>query len=390
VWHLFPRRSWPWLLLAGAASVAPLVVLRLVPDLYGGWMTEPLVVLTTSAPSLTLVGILGGATVVWQAGRHGAGAALIGTALVIQLIGPLVMASVPAIGSVLFLSTAFFQWLSTVLVVVAMAGAIGAVVASRTGRPAVVGPSSWRVTIAGALVAASPVVLLWWRPEATGSLEDRAAAATDYLLYLGLGFLAGGLVAGAFAGTHALLASATAGLLLGSFGMLIVPSARVLQEITVITTIAALASMIIGYLVALSRWRERIAVTGLTLVVLGLLLLYVVFNRDDPPNDDSAVTRILTPTLMVIGIIAAVAAIAAAGSAPADRGDAPAVLAGLTNAFSLATICLIANISITTAPEDRAPIVGLLPPVIGGAFIAVLLITMRLRAVGWSRLRQGS
>lgn len=204
--------------------------------------------------------LLAATTVVWHAGRRGIGAALTGTALVLQPVGPVVIGSIFT-GNVLLGRGESFWVVSLVLVIVAVAGAIGAILAKPWQATQPPARPSWRVTIVGALVmVAGPALVLIWQPRPM-AFTRISRSALDLLgndfLYLGLVFLAIGLVAGAAAGQRALLTSAAAGLMLGTFGMLITPSVEVLREMVAITVIAAVGSVLLGYVLAMSRWRAQ-------------------------------------------------------------------------------------------------------------------------------------
>src|SRR6266498_3095977 len=110
LWSVLPRRSWPWLLLAGAVCAAPLPLASFTPGVFPGW-SPPLTVITGSAPTFTLVGLLGGASWMWYAGRRSASVALIGAAVVIQLVGPVV------IGSAIIEAPAFYRVFCIVLAI---------------------------------------------------------------------------------------------------------------------------------------------------------------------------------------------------------------------------------------------------------------------------------
>ena len=102
-------------------------------------------------------------------------------------------------------------------------------------------------------------------------------------------------------------------------------------------------------------------------------------SSDNPPDDGNGFTRGLTPVLLVVGVVAAVAAMASVGSALAPTLEAPAVLAGLTTPFALGAIMIIAHFTITT-PVDKAPLVGLLPAAAVGLLVpAILLVVLANR-----------
>ena len=371
LWAVFPRRAWPWLLLAGALCSAPQPVASLTPGVFPGW-TWPFTVIVGSAPAFTLVGVLGAASLMWHAGRRASSASLVGTALVVQLVGPVV------IGSAMLETPGFYRVLAIALTLLAIVGSIFATVVAKGATPPEVPRPGWRVTAAASVAALSGGLPLVWRFNPYGYVGDPevlASSVADYYLRIGLVFLAIGLVVGALAGLRSLLCALTAGLLIGTFGMLIEPSVEVLQEIVVIAVIAVAVSLAIGWVATLSRWRAQIGATGLAVVVVGLLVLFGIFDSDDPPDDGTGFTKGLTPVLLVVGVVAAVAAMGSVGSYLAPALETPAVLAGLTTPFALGAITIIAHFTITT-PPDRAPLVGLLPGAAAGLFIPAVLLML--------------
>lgn len=384
-WQLFPRQSWPRLLAAGALCAVPLTLIQLVPALYGQWMATPVAVLTSCAPVFTLVGVLGATTLVWQAGLRAVGAALAGTALVAQLLGPVIITTIAGMTGLFFQATELVV-IGLVLEIVALVGAVIAMLARQPAGPAP--RPTWRLTLAAGMVSFAPaLVFLIAYPNltdvATVGGGRNSAALLDFYLYSGLLLLTAGVVAGAIAGTRALVGAAATGLALGGFGTLITPSAEVLVEMPVLAVVAAVASMLAGMTAALHRERGRIGIVGLSVVALGLLALAALFNSDQEFSSYETVIFVATPVLLIVGIVAAVTAFATVGDAHAATSETPAVLGVLASPFALGTIAVIGYFTANT-PDDKAPIAGLLPPAGGALFIAAALfglIAARSRSV---------
>jgi hypothetical protein len=151
------------------------------------------------------------------------------------------------------------------------------------------------------------------------------------------------------------------------------PERKRARQLATVTVIAAVGSMVLGCVVALSRWRAQFGTGGIATVALGLIVLAVLFASDEPYASYATFSRVLTPVLLVIGIAAAVAALSSIGSTLAERSETPAVLAGLTTASSLGTIAVIAHFSLHK-PAGKASLAGLLPPAAGAMFVAAALI----------------
>lgn len=366
VWHLFPARSWPWLLLGGAAVAAVDALLRVAPELYQDWMEDVYYILVSCAPALTMIGFLGAATRIWHAGQKAFAAAMTGSAIVIQLVGPVVFRSL------VMDSPEVYRWTTFCLVLLAFAGAIIAVVVASAARvPAVQQRPAWRVTLLAGLGSAAPLVILYWQPAET----EEAAAVGDYLLYLGLTFYAIGLVAGALSGMRALAAGLATGLIIGGFGMLIQPAAVVLYDLPTLAVILSLGAVIAGFAGAMTRARLRIAIGGLGLVSLGLLVMFLLFISDSPLASYDTFTRVLTPILLVIGVIAGTSAIGSIGEVLAEHAEAPAVLAGISVPFSLGTVGILGFIA-ANPPEGKAPLASMLPSVLVALVLAAALVNL--------------
>ncbi|HVX44359.1 MAG TPA: hypothetical protein VHC49_10755 [Mycobacteriales bacterium] len=372
-WQLNSRQSWPWLLVIGAAAAMPGAVLHLDPGLGRSWMSEPLIACAAISSTATLIGLLSAANWMWHHGAQAEGNALTGTALVIQVVGPVVLLTLWGAHADIM------RWLNIVLPALALAGSAAVPVLTRatTGaRPA--GPS-WPVTATGGLAATAPLLFYVWQPDLStpprtlgdvGAVADRVA---DYYLYVGLTFFAVGLVLGLLLGRRILLAAAASGILMAALGMLIVPAVEVLIDYVLLTVVAAAFSVIIGFVLARTRWRAQIGMTGLGVIGIGLVVLAVLFNSDRSFDSYYSFTEGLTPPLVIIGIIAAITALAAVGSAVAEDGAAPAALAGLATPFTLGTIAIIVRFEVDVAP-DKAPLAGVLPPAAAAFFLVVILI----------------
>lgn len=371
-WHRWPHRSWPWLLLTGAICTLPFAAFAVRSSLYRDWMNDALLLLTDAGAVCTLVGLLGAATWMCQAGRRNGGAALIGTVLVVQLVGPVVLLTMRPTAADLVRSVYIG------LPAIALIGSGAAVWQATRYRHELPRPDlrpGWRATIAGGLVAAAPLLPYLWQPHFTGpgTYEHIKDTLADYYLYIGLALLTIGLVAGTALAPAALVPAAGTGLMLGAFGMLILPSVEILVDYVALTAVAAVGSVVIGFVLALSRWRARIGSFGLAGVVAGLVVVAVLVNSDRPFHSYEGFIRGVTPVLVIVGIIAGLAAISAIGAPLAANADAPATLAGLTTPFTLATIAIIGHFG-QAEPADKAPLAGLLPPTAVALFVAALLV----------------
>lgn len=370
LWHRRPGGSWPWLLLAGTVFSIPVLLKAMGMPLHVSGITQDVVtILVQSAPSMSLVGVLGAANWLHQRGRPASGAALMGTALLSQMVGSAVLLTAG------FDAVSFSRVVTIGLFVVGAAGAIGAVMLNLREPIAEIDRPAVRTTVLGALGAVSPVVLLVWRP----SLLDDAADRDSYFLQVGFVLLVIGLVLGGLGGPRLLLGAAASGLLIGPFGMLVAPSVEVLDQFPVLAIGAVLVTTVIAYVLASSPLRLYFAVGGLTVLAAGLVLLFVLFNADDPLRPSDTFDQVFTPILVVIGIVAVCCALAGTGAAMAREAASPAVLAGLSTPFALGTIAIIADFT-AHPPAGKARIVGMLPPVIVCVLIAVTLLAVLARA----------
>ncbi|RZS33936.1 hypothetical protein EV193_11086 [Herbihabitans rhizosphaerae] len=376
VWQLTPRRGWPWLLLAGAVLAAPASLMQVWHALYADWMDDILIIATGAAPAFTVAGLCGAATVLWQAGNRAAGGTLVGATLVVQLVAPVVLMS----GG--FDARETIAIVGLVLVVPAIVGAAITVSASTVIPSSVPVRPDLRTTIAGAVAAVTPALFPILQPSRQ-EMRSNPDTISDYFLYCGLIALVIAIAAGMAAGLLNLLASAALGLLLGAFGMMIMPSVEVLREFAVVAIIAAIGSVVIGVLVAQSRWRFQIGMGGLALVVVGLFVFFLMVNSDDVRSYRDFLDG-ATPVLVVIGVIAALSTVTSVGSVVARRSDTPAIVVGLTVPFTVAVIGLITWLMLT-APDDKAPLTNMLPASAAGVLIAGVLVAMIVNRYGESQ-----
>ncbi|OLF08354.1 hypothetical protein BLA60_23280 [Actinophytocola xinjiangensis] len=345
VWRLAPARGWPVLLLAGAACAVPanLREAGVTPDLVSNDLTFRLVLAVSACwPPLTVVGALGAAMVVWQAGRHAVGVALAGAAVASQLVGTLTFVHLDQTDPLREFRPTLVLVLVGVAAVTALAGfAAGS---GRIERPPV------RVTVAGAVASLAPLalLLLWPSPRAAFNLGDPDQA----LLLLGIGMLAGGLVVGAVAGWRALLGGLVAGALLGVFGAIVMPVPLAQVQAPTLALTVAVAAVPLGFLAALSRWRLRLGVGGLLVVIAGLVAAYLVSGMDSP---NETVVVALEPVLVLAAGVGTVAGVAAVAERLADQAAAPPVLAGLAAPFTLGVTALMTHLLVQTRPTPGQP-----------------------------------
>jgi hypothetical protein len=366
VWHLFPHRAWAPLLAVGALCALPMPLLLLSPEAGDDWMAEPLAILNRCAPVFTLVGILGAATMTWQAGRRALGATLAGAALMTQLVGLVVTISTSHMTG-MYVPAQTLAVVSVVLILLALAGAVVAVVLTvrQPEEPAV--RPRWRVTIAAGLLAGAPLLEYAFLPGPSRDIDE------NLYLYLGLGFAAAGLVAGALAGKHVLVGSAAAGLILGAFAVLVSPTLQELQDTPVLIVTAALGSLLAGLAAGMSRWRAQIGMTGIAVVAVGLGVLSFLFNSDQEYSAYEGFAQVATPVLLVIGVVAGVAALAAVGAAHSATAETPAVLSAMPTGFVLGTVAIAIHFW-SHRPEDGMSSASMLPVAAVALLIAALLV----------------
>jgi hypothetical protein len=341
-WHLAPARSWAWLLLAGALCALPNPLLQLNPDLLTSEeMFEAVLAVTMAGPPLTLVGLLGAATLVWRSGRAAVASGLAGAALAIGLVEPLVSVTLtsPDNSWIAWYERDFLPRLTLVLAGLAVVAAVAGIVA----RPPRIDSPPPRVTAAASLASLAPLLLLAW-PSIRTSLNTGDLG--DALFHVGLVLLAVGLVAGAAVGGAALLGALAAGLALGVFGTLVSVGLVVQRELPALAVAVALAAVPLGFLAAMSRLRLRFGVGGLLVVAAGLVILYLL-STSDSLNGTDGTARIIEPVLIVAAGVGTVAGVATIGATLAERAAAPAVLAGLTVPFVLGTTSILLHEALT-------------------------------------------
>lgn len=365
-WQLAPA-CWPVLLLAGAACAVPESLAVVAPDLAGGGENVRWVLAAgLSGPPLTVVGLLGAATLVWRTGWRAVGVALAGAAVATQLVAPLAFTSLTVDDAL----TEFLPTLTLVLVGVAAVTALGGFAAGRwpVGRPSV------RVTAAGAVASLAPLPLLflWPKPRTSVNLGD----LDDTLLVFGLAALAGGLVVGAIAGGTALVGGLVAGSLVGALGAVMAPVPVIQSELPALATAVTVAAVPLGFLAALSRRRLRFGVGGLLVVIAGLVTGYVMSEMDSPYRTE--MLYVVEPVVVLAAGVGVVAGIAAIAERLADGAAAPAVLVGLAAPFALGLTALLVRLVVRTRPAAGAPDLQL--PLLG-VIVALCVATIALLAV---------
>ncbi|OLF18745.1 hypothetical protein [Actinophytocola xanthii] len=329
-WQLAPRRSWSWLLLAGALCAVP----RALRRLEGG--SVPLRVgieqwFDAAAPVLTLIGILGAATLGWRAGHRGAAAALVGMAAALPLLPAALLHSYSP-----WFSVDLQPLLVAVCTGVGLLASVAAAVAVFVRTPPECPSPAWRVTLAGCLAAAAPLVTRIWEPLPPTRLPE------DAILYRSLTFAALGLVAGVIAGRRVLLAATAVGLSLGIFGLAFLFALIVVFQTPALAALVLVVGVAAGVLLALPARRAAVGLAALVLVAAGLTVLFFqvdVVGAFATPTE--TMVAWLTPVLFPLAIVAAVTVAGAAGTALADRSATPAALAGLATPFALLALAVI-------------------------------------------------
>lgn len=327
VWHVSPR-SWGVLLALGALCATPAHVLLLWPELFGEWVRVPYFVIDAAARPLLLVGLLGVATAVWRAGRHGAGAALFGATLVVPAIASLVVPTfVVDLDDGVPVTMLVFAGAVVALTVPA------ALTAPRPVEPEV--RPAWQVTVGGIVAGAAPTVFYLWRApdpsSASGDANDIYAEFSQHFLVVGLVVLGVGLLAGVVAGLRVLVAGAAAGLLLGAVSVLARDAAASIGSLTGGLAVAVgLLALAAGVAVALPSVRAVLGVAGLGVAIVGLVVIWLVFAE----RTNSDAVHALTTTLAAITIIAGVPLCASLGTVVAAAGEAPAAFAGVAAAVT--------------------------------------------------------
>lgn len=375
-WHLWPRRSWGVLLIAGSVCVLPTPVLWLVEDAFTDWMLTPYLVVSASALPLLLVGTLGAATATWRTGRRGAGAALLGATLVMRQMTSFSIAAI-VLGE---------GKLIPVITLVVLAATILCAAVAVVSGPAPIEPEprpGWQVTIGGALAGSTSAIVyhLWPAPEpasAEGDFELYYDVAGQHYLVVGLVVLGIGLLAGAAAGLRVLVSGVAAGLLLGALSSLVWPATQGLYGLpdgvpALLTLGAAVAA------VFLAVWHARLVVgaAGLGVLVAGLLMVWSNLRADEP-FVDADVIDMVAPVLLVVAIIAATSTLASLGAGLASPGEAPAAFAGVTAAVTFG-IGGVTNYLAVDPSADEPELTGTYPPVIACLVLAIALTVLAHR-----------
>lgn len=403
VWRAWPRRATGWLLLAGTLCAVPSTLLTLASMVDSNWLDHAdwlvygwgkvlIGILWECSVVGTLFGLLGAANALWLAGARGPGSALAGLIVAMQLGGPIIYLSLRL--SDLGDAKLVLGWSGIGLLVLALAGAVVAV--RGTGRlPSIpeVRPG-WPLTIGAGIAAASPILMRLWpsglpqlgdrAPRPGGAYRDTADVLGNHLLYIGLVFLAIGVLVGALAGARVLLAAATAGILLGTTATA-VGRLGAGDDLVALTVGLLLVSLAAGFALALSRWRALVGAAGLGLLILGLLLVMNLL-LDDDFDYSGPLGYTIDIALVMLGAIACCAIWATSASAVADQGGAPAVLGGTLTPFMLGTICITAHCYLQKPDDGPGEVLGMVLPNIGG-FIVVLGLLGALVAAGSRRVR---
>ncbi len=372
-WHLWPRRSWSVLLIAGSVCALPTPVLWLTKDAFADWMLTPYLVVSSSAVPLLLVGTLGAATATWRTGRRGAGAALLGATLAIRPLTSFSVAGLMMEGSELIPVTTLVTLVATI---------VSAVVAIVAG-PAPIEPEprpEWQVTIGGAVAGVAPAIVfhLWPAPEPNAGDTEAFSVAGLHYLVVGLVVLAIGVLAGAAAGPRVFISGVAAGLLLGALSGLVWPAAADMYDMpTGMPALLALAALVAAVLLALWRARLVVGAAGLGVLIAGLLVLWSSLRADDPFLGPE-VTDVLTPVLLVVAVIAATSTLASLGAGLASPGEAPAVFAGVTAAVAVGISAAINYFAFDSSDDVPEP-TGIYLPVAVVLAVAIALTVLAHR-----------
>lgn len=380
-WHLSPRWSWPVLIGLGALCAVPSQIFLLSRDFLADWMRTPYLVIDAAARPLLLVGLVGAAVAVWQAGRRGAGAALLGAPLVMPVLTSLVM------------STLVFEraeYLPITGLVLAPATIVAVLVAAATRSSASVSRPEWRVTVGGVVAGVASVVYQLWPqpdrpPEREYAIDEVADAFDGYYTALGqylltVGLVASGVVllAGFVAGPRVLVTGVAAGLVLSAPATLVGPVAiNIVGWSTGTAFVLALVALAVGVAVALSRARTVVGVVGLGVVVVWLLVLWVGPRPEEFRAENIGV-------VLVVLVTAAVPIFASLGTllAPAE---VPAAFAGIAAGIAGAFGGISGYLAFSPA-DDQAEQPGTYLLVIVPLVVAAGLIVLAHRRWGRTKL----
>lgn len=373
-WRLAPRQAWFVLLLAGALAAIPVPLLVIAPDLFTEWMAEPYLVLFGACRPLLLVGTLALATWVWRTGRRDAGAVLIGAAVAVPVLAGLVGAILFTNVDRIVLAVIGLVLAGVCLVVTIVAGASGGPARTDEAEPR----PTWAATIGGAVGAVAPLLFQAW-PASMNPSADSYAAFGEHMLVVGLIVLAAGVIGGIAAGPRVLTVGLAIGSLLGAVAALVGSAAAgVLDLPTALPVTVVVLSLAAGIAVGVLRARLVVGLGGLGLLVIGLLVLYLVFLADDPIFDND-VMNVLTPILLVVGIVSIIAVLAANGAVLAPFGEAPAAVAGVGAAVAAGLSGVITYFAYNPLADTAEIFAGYPPVIVLIVFAAALTIVAHQR-----------
>lgn len=375
-WHLFPRRSWTWLTVAGSLCAIPILLLLLedadLPE--DEWWYE---VIAMSARPLLIVGLLGAATLVWRAGHRKAGAALTGAVLTVPMVGTVAI-------------WAAVRGARTELMVVGLALVALTVVLAVWARNAPESAASpgWRVTLAGAVAWVALGVHQWW-PEPDVSQANGTADLLDQLkghfVWVGLVLVGVGLVAGLVAGPRVLMAGLAGGLLLGS----VTPSVgsamveiRIVEVSSFLPPVVVLVALAAGVLLARARARAILGAVVLGALAVGLLVVHLMADTPSAAGSRMTTDLILFATIpLAIIAVAAVPVFASLGSTLAQDGAAPAALVGVAAAIG-SGVSGIVTYAVNSSPVTYGTTDGYPALMVGLVVVAVVTVVAARR---WDR-----
>lgn len=389
-WHLFPRRAWPVLVVAGSVCTLPTLVARLSSALAFDTVSSLYLITGAAARTLLVVGVLGAATAVYRDGHRRAGAVLTGATLVVPPLATFVVAPF------LFRSTFGLAVTGLVLVVV---GAVVAVLAALSAPPTEPDPRpEWRVTAAGVVAGLAPVIDRLWPgpdpaargyrtreipieewPDEAEKLATYAREAANHSLIVGVIVLAIGVAVAIAAGVRVFVSGVAAGLLLAAVATLTGPAALDLYDLPdFLPAVLGAVALAIAVVLALPRYRVLVGVTCLGTLIVGLLVLYLVFTAGEPIWD-ADVTKVVTPVLVAVTVVGVLSVCTSLGLVVLPSGAAPATYAGVVGAVA-AGVTGIGSSYALDPPSDAPPTFAIYPPV-----MAFLVVAGALTLFAWSR-----
>lgn len=346
----YPRTAWAWLLLAGAVlAVLPILMSNSSARATAGVGDQLLVVCALTSPTLILLGLLTTATWIARAGMRGLGAVVAGLSVGIPTIGQLV--AFP-----LFASEDRTAW--AVLTVVGACGAVALMTMLRSVPGDVVASArpELRLIVAGAVCTLLPLVNLLanrdnWTIYAVAALTVAATAAAGWRAGLGAAVVA-------FAGTGTLTPMLQVTFLFGygTFGW---------------STVAVLAGVLLGSVIAAGQYRVPVAAVGL--VLFGVLTVIGPVNLRNAPFAAMIVLLFLLAAVIVAKTGAVVDLLRVDGSAAVAVS---VVGASLTSALTSFEFTVARGAYSTVDPNRTLTVVlGLLLVVAAG-----LLVLLRHRS----------